>query len=126
MQKQKENKASTASSLVLKERLCLYAGIFIVSGIALAFETILPRIFAVFAGSVFMYYAISIALMGLSGGGIFVFCLTHRFPYHRVGLHLFICTILFGATVLAAIFLISKIGGTIIESMDQYQMGKIS
>ena len=125
MLKQREEKVPTASSLVLKERLCLYVGIFIVSGIVLAFETILPRIFAVFAGSVFMYYAISIALMGLSGGGIFVFCLTHRFPYHRVALHLFICTILFGATVLAAIFLISKIGGSIIESMDQYQMGKM-
>jgi len=70
MLKQREERVPTASSLVLKERLCLYGGIFIVSGIVLAFETILPRIFAVFAGSVFMYYAISIALMGLSGDEI--------------------------------------------------------
>jgi hypothetical protein len=43
----------------------------LVSAAMLALETLLPRIFAISVGPNFVYFSISIALVGLSSGGIF-------------------------------------------------------
>ena len=45
----------------------------------LALETLLPRLFAVYVGPNFVYFSISLALVGLSSGGIIVAFWEKRF-----------------------------------------------
>lgn len=51
----------------------LYAGILLISAATLALETLMPRVFAVYLAPNFAYFTISIALVGLSSGGIIVY-----------------------------------------------------
>ncbi len=53
-------------------RVSAFAGVLLISTAMLMLETLLPRVYAVYVGPNFVYFSISIALVGLSSGGIIV------------------------------------------------------
>ncbi len=59
-------------------------GILCLTAAMLALETLLPRLFAVYVGPSFVYFSISVALIGLGSGGVLVATLPERFARARL------------------------------------------
>ena len=77
---------STANGMLQPTR-SLLLGVLLVATAMLSLETLLPRVFAVYVGPNFVYFSISIALVGLSSGGIIASVWEDRFrqrPRHYV------------------------------------------
>ncbi len=65
----------------------LFFAVMLVATAMLSLETLLPRVFAVYVGPNFVYFSISIALVGLSSGGIIASVWEDRFarrPRHSL------------------------------------------
>jgi len=83
----------------------------------LSYETLLPRVFAVYVGPNFVYFLISIALVGLSSGGIIASIWEERFssnPYT----HLTASAILFAGCVFLTTWLTYEAGSFLNTTLD--------
>ncbi|MBI1737707.1 MAG: hypothetical protein HYR58_00480 [Acidobacteria bacterium] len=92
-------------------------GVLLVSLAMLSYETLLPRVFAVYVGPNFVYFLISIALVGLSSGGIIASIWEERFsenPYT----HLAAASILFAVCVFLATWLTYEAGSLLNATLD--------
>jgi MFS family permease len=83
----------------------------------LFFETLLPRIFAVYVGPNFVYFLISIALVGLSSGGILATFLGDRFAA-RPRTHIARFALIFAILIFVCAALLSVFGTALNHSLD--------
>ena len=92
-------------------------GVLLVSLAMLSYETLLPRVFAVYVGPNFVYFLISIALVGLSSGGIIASIWEEEFsgnPYT----HLTAAAMLFAVCVFLATWLTYETGSFLNTTLD--------
>jgi len=94
--------------MIRTDRLLLL-GIMLVSTAMLSLETLLPRIFAVYVGPNFVYFSISIALVGLSSGGILASLWEGKLAL-KPRRNLALLALLFSASVFLAIWLTYEAG----------------
>lgn len=101
----------------MRSRRPLFFGILLVSMAMLSLETLLPRIFAVYVGPNFVYFSISIALVGLSSGGILASLWEERFSArpHR---NLVFLALLFSVSSFLAIWLVQAAGNELNQVID--------
>jgi hypothetical protein len=107
---------STGDGLLQPTRSLLF-GVLLVATAMLSLETLLPRVFAVYVGPNFVYFSISIALVGLSSGGIVASVWEDRFrrrPRH----HLVTAALWFAMTTLLATLLIWAGGESLNARLD--------
>ncbi len=83
----------------------------------LALETLLPRVFAVYVGPNFVYFSISIALVGLSSGGIIASVWEHKFSRNPQR-SLAMMALTFALAGFAAIWLTNFAGGALNAAID--------
>ena len=70
----------TAGSERQRVGVALYSGLFLITLATLMYEVLLTRIYSVITWYHFAFVAVSIALFGLTGGGLFVHLVPERFP----------------------------------------------
>ncbi len=107
---------STGNGLLQPGRSLLCA-VLLVATAMLSLETLLPRVFAVYVGPNFVYFSISIALVGLSSGGIIASVWEDRFrqrPRH----YLVAAALWFAMATLLAILLIWVAGEQLNARID--------
>lgn len=107
---------STGNGYLQPTRSLLF-GVLLVATAMLSLETLLPRVFAVYVGPNFVYFSISIALVGLSSGGIIASVWEDRFrqrPRH----HLVAAALWFAMATLLAILLIWAAGEQLNARID--------
>ena len=102
---------------MIKSGRYLFFGVTLVSMSMLALETLLPRIFAVYVGPNFVYFSISVALVGLSSAGIIVSVWDHKFS-ERPQDKLVLLALLFSVSTFLAIVLISVVGNSLNNAID--------
>jgi hypothetical protein len=95
----------------------LFLGVMLVAMAMLALETLLPRVFAVYVGPNFVYFSISIALVGLSSGGIIASVWEGKFSArpHR---SLVVLAVLFAVSAFGAIWLVNVAGAALNHTID--------
>lgn len=76
-----------------------YAGVFMVTLATLMYEILLTRIFSVTMWYHFAFMAISIALFGMTVGGILVYLFPNYFTQERVKYHLALNSLLFAISI---------------------------
>lgn len=103
--------------MIGRDRTMLLA-VLLVSASMLAFESLLPRIFAVYIGPNFVYFSISIALVGLSSGGIVASIWEPRF-FSRPIQSLIAVALLLSATTVVAVWGISVVGDWLNGAIDR-------
>jgi spermidine synthase len=77
----------------------LMGGVFLISLAALTYELVLTRIASVVMFYHFAFLAVSIALLGMSVAGIYIYLLADRFPRSRVGQQAFLSCLLFSLSL---------------------------
>jgi SAM-dependent methyltransferase len=77
----------------------LMGGVLLISLSALTYELALTRIASVVMFYHFAFLAISLALLGMSVGGILVYVLARRFPKHRAGQQAFLASLFFSLSL---------------------------
>ncbi len=83
----------------------IYLGVFIVALATLMYEILLTRIFSVTMMYHYAFMAISIALFGITVGGVLVYLLPSVFQPARTREHLASSALLFAATIVASFIL---------------------
>ncbi len=73
----------------------LMGGVFLISLAALTYELVLTRIASVVMFYHFAFLAVSIALLGMSVAGVYLYLLAHRFPRDRAAQQAFLSCLLF-------------------------------
>ena len=63
----------------------LMGGVFLISLAALTYELVLTRIASVVMFYHFAFLAVSIALLGMSVAGVYLYLLANRFPWDGLG-----------------------------------------
>jgi hypothetical protein len=107
---------STGNGLLQPTRSLLF-GVLLVATAMLSLETLLPRVFAVYVGPNFVYFSISIALVGLSSGGIIASVWEDRF-HQRPRHYLAAAALWFAIATLLAILLIWAAGEQLNARID--------
>jgi SAM-dependent methyltransferase len=77
----------------------LMGGVLLISLSALTYELVLTRIASVVMFYHFAFLAVSLALLGMSVAGIFIYVLAKRFPKHRAGEQAFLFCLLFSLSL---------------------------
>lgn len=95
----------------------LYTGVLLISAATLALETLMPRVFAVYLAPNFAYFTISIALVGLSSGGIIVYLWESRL-LERPRRNLVAMALLFSVSILLAAGLVYAAGSALNGTID--------
>ncbi len=78
------------------------AAVFLVSLSTLTYEMLITRVFSVTLMYHFAFMAISIAMFGMTAGGIVVYLAPRRFAPERTGQHLAVAALLLGVAIVAS------------------------
>jgi hypothetical protein len=83
----------------------VYLGLFTVTLAVLMYETLLTRIFSVTMWYHFAFVAVSVAMFGMTVGGILVYLLPHRFTQDRTEYHLALSSLGFSVSTVVSFLL---------------------
>ncbi len=83
-----------------------YAGVFLITLSVLMLELALTRLFSATMYYHFAFLAISLALLGSAGSGLFIYFIQHRLAESRTGAWLGLASALFGLSVLVTLFVV--------------------
>jgi spermidine synthase len=87
----------------------IFVGVFFTSLSILMLELILTRVFSVTLWYHFAFFAIAVALFGMSTSGIFLYAFPTTFPRQKLGKQLWIFSILFSASIPIALWIVLAI-----------------
>jgi MFS family permease len=96
----------------------VFFGVLLVSLSMLVLETLLPRIFAVYVGPNFVYFSISIALVGLGSGGLIASVWEEKFARQPES-HLFRLALWFSIATFLAIWVTHLAGNLLNDVIDE-------
>lgn len=77
----------------------IYFGIFIVALSTLMLELLLTRIFSATMWYHFAFMSVSLAMFGLSVGGLLIYLIPHKFPLEKISSHLTLISYLFSISI---------------------------
>jgi len=84
-------------------------GVFLISLSALTYELVLTRIASVVMLYHFAFLAVSLALLGMSVAGTYIYLLAHRFPKDRAAQQAFLSCLLFSLSLPLALVMVLKV-----------------
>ena len=87
----------------------LMGGVFLISLSALTYELVLTRLASVVMFYHFAFLAVSVALLGMSVAGIYVYLLANRFPKEKAPQHAFVSCLLFSLSLPLALVAVLKV-----------------
>ena len=84
-------------------------GVFLISLSALTYELVLTRIASVVMLYHFAFLAVSLALLGMSVAGTYIYLLAHRFPKDRAAQQAFLSCLLFSLSLPLGLVMVLKV-----------------
>lgn len=109
--------SDSGSALASTLSASLLPGVLMVSAAMLTLETVLPRVFAVYMASNFVFFSVSIALVGLSSGGIALY-VGEPYFLRRGRRSLVDAALLFAVASVLSVWTLSLLGGALNATID--------